>query len=74
LLDESLITANRQSLPQAYTPNGAIYIFPAERFLELGRFPIVGSYPLIMSQDESIDIDSVEDLHRANIILGSNYD
>lgn len=74
LFDESLVTSNRQSLPQVYMPNGAIYIFPAERFLKLGRFPIVGSYPMIMSQDESTDIDSDEDLYRANVILGEQYD
>ena len=68
LFDESLVTSNRQSLPPVYMPNGAIYIFPAELFLKLGGFPIVGSYPLIMSQGESIDIDSVEDLKQANVI------
>ena len=74
LFDESLVTSNRQSLPPVYMPNGAIYIFPAELFLKLGGFPIVGSYPLIMSQDDSIDIDSVEDLNRANLIRGRKYD
>jgi CMP-N,N'-diacetyllegionaminic acid synthase len=62
LFDEGVTNANRQSLPSAYYPNGAIYIFTVEAFLTRGCFPSNGSVPYVMSEDESIDVDSEEDI------------
>lgn len=61
LFDEKLSNANRQSLPAAYYPNGAIYIFPASEFAARGGFPSNGSVPYVMSEGDSIDIDTEED-------------
>lgn len=62
LFDETLSNANRQALPVTYYPNGAIYIFPISEFIKKGGFPSNGSVPFVMSEQESIDIDSEEDI------------
>lgn len=62
LFDEAMTNANRQNLPTAYYPNGAIYIFPISEFLRKGSFPSNSGVPLVMSERDSIDIDTEEDL------------
>jgi len=62
LFDESLTNANRQSLPAVYYPNGAIYIFRVAEFFNRSVFPSNGALPYIMSESESIDIDTEDDL------------
>lgn len=62
LFDETLSNTNRQALPVTYYPNGAIYIFPLSEFLKKGGFPSNGSVPFIMSEKESIDIDTEDDI------------
>ncbi|QDC70745.1 acylneuraminate cytidylyltransferase family protein [Candidatus Methylopumilus universalis] len=62
--NENFSISNRQSLPDAYTPNGAIYIFKMSSFLKKGSIPINGSYAFIMNNEESLDIDSNEDFAR----------
>lgn len=64
LFEERLSNANRQALPDVYHPNGAIYIFPISEFRARGGFPSNGSVPFIMSENDSIDIDSEEDISR----------
>lgn len=61
LFDESLTNANRQSLPVVYYPNGAIYVFPISKFIARNGFPSNGGVPYIMSEQESVDIDTEED-------------
>ena len=55
----------RQSLPQAYFANGAIYIFRASDFKAEGRIPVHQMMPFLMDAIASIDIDSPADLVRA---------
>ncbi|QDC51248.1 acylneuraminate cytidylyltransferase family protein [Candidatus Methylopumilus universalis] len=62
IFDEAMTNANRQSLPEVYCPNGAIYIFSLAKFLEHGAFPSNGGVPYIMSERDSVDIDTEEDL------------
>ena len=62
IFSEEMSGANRQALPVAYYPSGAIYIFPVSEFLNRGCFPSKGSMPFLMSDKESIDLDSEEDL------------
>lgn len=62
LFDETLSNANRQSLPKVYYPNGAIYIFPISEFRARGGFPSNGSVPFVMSERDSADIDTEDDL------------
>lgn len=62
LFDESLLNSPRQDMPKTYHPNGAIYIFQIQIFDDLKTFPNNGSFPFIMSEYESVDIDRMEDL------------
>lgn len=52
----------RQDLPRAYQPNGAIYAFSIEEFKRYNHFPRNSTFPYIMSESDSIDIDTKEDL------------
>ncbi|WP_374615162.1 cytidylyltransferase domain-containing protein [Sphingorhabdus sp.] len=72
LFDEALTNANRQSLPAVYYPNGAIYIFPFAEFLTRQAFPSNGGVPYIMSERESVDIDTEEDLAMVEKLCHAN--
>lgn len=56
----------RQLLPDAYYPNGAIYIISCEGFLNDNSLYTSSCIPFIMSTDESIDIDSPQDILEFN--------
>ena len=62
-------SANRQSLPEAFVPNGAIYAFKLSEFKKENKFPFVGSMPYFMSEDDSVDIDTQADFDRAKALL-----
>jgi CMP-N,N'-diacetyllegionaminic acid synthase len=51
-------TANRQELGDFFYPNGSVYLFTVEDFQVWSDIPIFGSCPLVMSELESLDIDS----------------
>mgnify|MGYP003998268753 CR=1 FL=1 len=60
----------RQDLPKAYFSNGAIYIFYVGDFLKAKYgFDIANILPYVMGVHESIDIDDIEDLQKAEKIL-----
>jgi CMP-N-acetylneuraminic acid synthetase len=73
LFEEKFSNHNRQQLPKAYIPNGAIYIFRKSLFQARGGFPSDGSLPYIMSAADSVDIDSEADLERARQILEQRH-
>src|SRR3989344_1829326 len=54
--------ANRQSLPKLYMPNGAIYIMEAAKCLIEPRFDGERTLPSVMSMEDSIDVDTPEDI------------
>ena len=60
---------NRQQNDEAFIPNGAIYIFKLSEFNKSGKFPVDGAVPFFMSQQDSIDIDTIEDYERAKASL-----
>jgi CMP-N,N'-diacetyllegionaminic acid synthase len=60
---------NRQQLPPVFGPNGAVYVFSANRFLEAGGFPAERIGAIDMPEDRSMDIDTLDDLLRAEQIL-----
>jgi len=70
LFNERLSNERRQDLPRCYYPNGAIYAFRISAFLARNGFPSNGSIPFIMSSTDSIDIDNLADLTRAEIAIG----
>ena len=54
----------RQDLPVAMMPNGAIYISNVDIFRETGSLMTDKTIPFIMSVEDSIDIDVLEDVKR----------
>jgi N-acylneuraminate cytidylyltransferase len=50
-------------------PNGAIYIFKVNDFNKEKNFPTKNVFPFLMSDIESIDIDSIKDLRLVRKIL-----
>lgn len=70
LFDEKLSNARRQDLPAVFAPNGAIYVFRVSEFKARSGFPSNGSLPFIMNQEDSLDIDTEDDIRRAEMILG----
>ena len=69
LFDEKMSNARRQDLPKAYMPNGAIYIFRISDYLARAGFPSNGSVPFVMSERDSIDIDTEEDIRYLEYVL-----
>lgn len=66
--DINQMSQNRQTLMPVFMPNGAIYIFPLQRFKELQTFPILESGYLQMDEYSSLDIDSEFDLEIARLM------
>lgn len=60
IFDQNNLSRNRQSFPQTYKPNGAIFIFKFKEFLNKNSF-YNNSHPFIMSDISSIDIDNLND-------------
>lgn len=73
LFDEGLTNARRQDLPVTFLPNGAIYIFRISEFLLRNGFPSNGSIAFIMTEHESLDIDSENDMQHAELIFGDEH-
>jgi CMP-N,N'-diacetyllegionaminic acid synthase len=63
--------SRRQDLPRAYQPNGAIYAFSVIKFKEHNQIPRNNVYPYIMSESNSTDIDTLDDLINVELILKS---
>lgn len=59
----------RQSLPQTYQSNGAIYIVKRDLFLKNPSFLPEKTHYYVMSEESSMDIDTQKDLELANNIL-----
>ncbi|MGQ3679144.1 MAG: acylneuraminate cytidylyltransferase family protein [Tenacibaculum sp.] len=60
----------RQDLPIVYMPNGAIYIVKVEDFLKSKQLFTDKTISFEMSEEKSLDIDTMEDLDRAVKIIG----
>lgn len=61
----------RHLLPKIYRQNGAIYVLKTTDFLQHNSFFIPPAMPFVMSQQESIDIDSEFDFFLAERIIES---
>lgn len=62
LAGEHTSYTRRQDLPSLYMPNGAIYIFKVADFLREEKIPRTHIIPYLMSDDDSLDIDTPDDL------------
>lgn len=65
LAGEHTSYTRRQDLPSLYMPNGAIYIFKVEDFLREEKIPRTHIIPYLMSDCDSLDIDTPNDLTAA---------
>lgn len=59
----------RQKLPKTYISNGAIYVLKTKDFLQNPSFLQSNTKHFLMDEESSLDIDSEEDLERAEEIL-----
>lgn len=64
---------NREDLPPVFMPNGAIYIFSVKEFSKKNRIPMERSIPYIMTDTESIDIDTLDDMKLVERIMQESY-
>lgn len=62
----------RQSLPAAYSINGAIFIARTSSFVRCKSLLPPKTLPYVMREAESIDIDSLEDLQSAESLIRSH--
>lgn len=65
--------ARRQDLPKVYMPNGAIYIIEINEFLRTKKLFSSKTIPYIMSDERSLDIDTLEDLDICNKYIIRNF-
>jgi len=61
----------RQDFPQAFVPNGAIYLVRPAALRQHGSFCPPGTLPLVMPRDRSVDIDTADDLRLAEMLLSA---
>lgn len=61
----------RQSFPDTYLPNGAIYISRLDSFSTDPSFIQDKTSMYIMDEDESIDIDNLDDIARAGQLISA---
>lgn len=60
---------NRQQLPSVYMPNGSIYVIKRATFLKTKNIFSEKTKPFVMSDKKSLDIDTLQDLKKAEEIL-----
>ncbi|MBS4314039.1 cytidylyltransferase domain-containing protein [Campylobacter vulpis] len=60
---------SRQNLPKTFMSNGAIYILKTKKFLKNPHFLQKKTKYYLMDEKTSIDIDTLEDLKRAEVLL-----
>lgn len=68
LLPEGDRLANRQEEQTSYLPNGAIYVFKMD-LLRAKKYYSDKTYPYIMPQERSIDIDTLHDFELAEYLM-----
>ncbi|MDX1391788.1 MAG: acylneuraminate cytidylyltransferase family protein [Rheinheimera sp.] len=74
LLSDSAPYTRRQDLPTAVQPNGAIYLFSAAAFMQHQQIPRHNVVPFMMNHNDSVDIDSAEDLALAATLMENRYE
>ena len=72
--EESSAYTNRQSLPELYINNGAIYICKWDVFKEDRSFYKRNCHPFIMEKKFSLDLDTMEDWEYAEYNLNQSKD
>ena len=68
-VDLSKNFSNRQDLPEVFMPNGAIFIQKVSTFLKIKKLCLGKIMPFIMLEEESMDIDALEDFEEAERVI-----
>ena len=71
LISEEYLESPRQSLPEAYRPNGALYVLSTNTLLDKRRFYVEPVLAYEMDIRSSIDIDNIEDLELCEFYLSN---
>ena len=71
VVDDETPFRPRQELPRAYAPNGAIYAVRAKLFETTGRLFQPRTVPYLMPAERSLDVDTADDLVRAQTMLAN---
>lgn len=71
LSDPAYCFTNRQDLPAVMKPNGAVYVFDRDWFLQNGGFETDRIGGIEMPSERSFDIDTQADFKRAEALLQS---
>ncbi|AMV71857.1 N-acetylneuraminate cytidylyltransferase [Desulfuromonas sp. DDH964] len=69
LLESGTSFARRQDLPPVYALNGAVYVADTRTIVETRSFVTETTVPYIMSKNNSVDIDTEEDMVVAEVFL-----
>jgi N-acylneuraminate cytidylyltransferase len=72
IINNDLPFLPRQSLPAAYYPNGAIYLIRSESFRLNHSLFTNECIAFLMSIDDSIDIDTLDNIHEFNKYMDYN--
>ena len=72
LKDPQSCFMNRQDLPKTYKPNGMVYVFDSDVFVEKKGFPVDSIGAFVTPPERSIDIDVSEDFAVAEAYLKMN--
>jgi CMP-N-acetylneuraminic acid synthetase len=69
IADSKFLFQNRQSLPEVYGHNGAVYLFNAKEYLHCGGFPTERIGAVVMPKNRSIDIDDLKSFNDVQSII-----
>lgn len=73
ILDNKMPFMRRQDLPKSFMSNGAIYIIDVNEFIKKNSLLTERCIPFLMSEIDSIDIDTLEDIAQfESIVVGVN--
>jgi len=74
LVDEKSSFKRRQDLAKTYMPNGAIYIVKVSSFQNNKSLLTDKCIPYVMSEENSVDIDSMEDVKLFEALVRDNVE
>ncbi len=73
-LDSAAARSNRQDLGTFFRLNGSIYLAEVPYLIEQGGFLGPATYALVMSQEDSVDVDTELDFEVAECLLAKRLD
>lgn len=74
LVDNQSPFMRRQDLAKTFLANGAIYIVEWQKFIQNDRLMTERCHPFVMTEHDSIDIDTVEDIKKfESLVMSDEY-